>query len=133
MLAVCGAVVVVVAVMLFVTGRNSSKLADCFKEETVKQQAQEDITVAEGKDFEGWKARFSPELQDKITESSYTGYLATLVKNGEFTEFGKTAVVGQEKNGINYAIAIVIAKHEKGDIKYTIVYDENMNLISFVM
>lgn len=132
-LVVLGAVVVVLAVAIFVMGRNAGKLADSFDEETVKQQAQDDIVLAEADDFQGWKERFSPALQDKITESSYTQYLETLEKNGEFKEFGKIAIAGQEKDGKNYAIAVAIVKHEKSDIKYTLVYDEEMNLISFLI
>ena len=30
-----------------------------------------------------------------------------------FKEFGKIAIIGQEQNGTNYAVAVVICKHEK--------------------
>ena len=121
------------AIMLFSGCGSSNKLADCFDESTVKKQAQDDITIAESDDFEGWLARFSPDLQSAVTEAAYTSYLDTLKEKGAFTEFGKTAVIGQEQNVTNYAVAIVICKHEKGDIKYTIAYDENMNLIQFTI
>lgn len=132
-LTVLGIAVVVVVIMSMGMGLNKKKLAECFTEEEVIRQAQEDIILAESDDYEGWKARFSPELQEKLTEDSYIQYLGILKEKGAFTEFGKTALTGQEKDGINYAIAVVVAGHENGDIKYTIMYDEKMNLISFVM
>lgn len=112
---------------------NKNKLADAFDEETVKEQAMADITMAESDDYEGWVSRFAPEVQSAVTEASYTSYLDILNKNGAFKEFGKIAVIGQEQGGKNYAVAVVICKHAKGDIKYTIAYDENMNLIQFTI
>ena len=114
-------------------GCNKNKLADAFDEEAVKQQAQADITLAESNDFAGWQARFAPEYQAAVTEDAYTAYLNTLNEKGAFKEFGKIAIIGQEKNGINYAVAVVICKHENGDIQYTVAYDENMNLVQFTI
>ena len=125
--------VLLAAIALFSGCGNSNKLADSFDEETVKKQAQDDITLAESDNFDGWFARFSPDVQSAVTEDAYTSYLDTLKDKGAFQEFGKTAVIGQEQNGLNYAVAIVISKHENGDIKYTIAYDEDMNLVQFTI
>lgn len=114
-------------------GCSKNKLADAFDEETVKQQAMTDITLAESNDFAGWKARFTPEYQSAVTEDAYTAYLNALNEKGSFKEFGKIAIIGQEQNGTNYAVAVVICKHENGDIQYTIAYDENMNLVQFTI
>lgn len=112
---------------------SKNSLADVFDEETVKKQAMDDITLAQSSDFEGWKNRFSPEVQSAVTEDAYKNYLNTLDEKGTFKEFGRVAVVGQEQNGTNYAVAVVICKYENGDIKYTIAYDEQMNLIQFTI
>lgn len=112
---------------------SQSKLADAFDETTVKEQAMADITLAESNDFEGWQARFAAEYQSYITEDAYTTYLNTLDDYGAFKEFGKTAIVGQEKDGVNYAVIVILCKHEGGDIQYTLAYDENMNLIQFTI
>lgn len=114
-------------------GCSKNKLADAFDEETVKQQALADITLAEANDFAGWQARFAPEYQSAVTEDAYTAYLGTLNEKGAFKEFGKIAIIGQEQNGTNYAVAVVICKHENGDIQYTVAYDENMNLVQFTI
>ena len=115
------------------TGCSKNKLSDVFDEETVKQQAMSDITLAESNDFAGWQARFTPEYQSAVTEEAYTTYLDTLNEKGAFKEFGKIAIIGQEQNGSNYAVAVIICKHENGDIQYTVAYDENMNLVQFTI
>lgn len=112
---------------------NKNELSDAFDEETVKQQALDDIALAESDDFEGWQARFAPEYQSAVTEDAYLSYLDTLKDYGAFTEFGKIAVIGQEQDGTDYAVAIVICKHADGDIQYTVAYDSNMNLVQFTI
>ena len=114
-------------------GCSKNKLSDVFDEETVKQQAMSDITLAESNDFAGWQARFTPEYQSAVTEEAYTTYLDTLNEKGAFKEFGKIAIIGQEQNGTNYAVAVIICKHENGDIQYTVANDENMNLVQFTI
>lgn len=112
---------------------SKNKLSDTFDEPTVKEQAMADITLAESNDYEGWHARFAPEYQSYVTEDAYTSYLNTLEDYGAFKEFGKSAIVGQEKDGVNYAVVVILCKHENGDIQYTLAYDENMNLIQFTI
>lgn len=114
-------------------GCSKNKLAASFDEKTVRQQALADITLAESNDFAGWKERFAPEYQSAVTEDAYTAYLNALNEKGSFKEFGKMVIIGQEQNGTNYAVAVVICKHENGDIQYTIAYDENMNLVQFTI
>ncbi|MDO5540543.1 MAG: DUF3887 domain-containing protein [Eubacteriales bacterium] len=112
---------------------SKNKLADCFNEKDVKTQAMEDITLAESDNFEGWQARFAPEYQSVVTEDAYISYKEVLARYGAFQEFGKAAVIGQEKDGKNCAVAVIICKHKGGDVKYTAAYDENMNLIQFTI
>ncbi len=113
-------------------GSTSSQLPDGFTEEAVKAQAEADITLAESEDFEGWKARFADAFQSGITEDSFQTYLDFLAEKGDFESFDKTAFVGQEKDGNKYAAVIYIVKHTDGNIKYTVGYDEDMNLVQFV-
>lgn len=121
-----------IAAMLTGCG-NSNKLADVFDKDTVEEQAIADITLAESNDFAGWVARFAPEFQSALTEEIYAAYIDTLNQYGTFKEFGQCAIIGQEQNGKNYAIVIIICKHENGDIKYTLAFDEQMNLIQMTI
>ena len=114
-------------------GEVTKGLPEGFDEETVRNQALEDIRLAESDDYEGWKARFAEELQSGLTEDAYTSYLAILEKKGAFKEFGSAAFLGQVVGGKKYGGILIIAKHEKEDIKYNIAYDEDMNLITFTI
>ena len=118
--------------LLAVGCSKSSKLPEGFTEDGVKTQAEKDIKLAESNDFEGWKARFEDSIQSSITESAYQQYLDLLAKKGDFESFGKTAFVGQEKDGQKYAAVIYVVKHADGEIKYTVGYDEEMKLVQFV-
>ena len=97
--------------LLAVGCSKSSKLPEGFTEEGVKTQAEADIKLAESNDFEGWKARFAASLQSSITEDVYQPYLDMLAKKGDFESFGKTAFVGQEKDGQKYAAVIYVVKY----------------------
>ena len=110
-----------------------SGLADCFDKDTLIQQAKEDIQLAQSNDFEGWKARFAQSLQAQLTEDVYTQYLGTLETLGAFQEFGKVAVVGQEQDGENYAGVVIQVDYAEKDAKYSLGYDEDMNLIQFLI
>lgn len=120
--------------MFLLTGcAGGSSLADCFDKETLIKQAKADITLAEGNDYEGWKARFADDLQAQLNEEVYSQYLSSIQELGTFQEFGKTAVIGQEQDGENYAGVVIETDYEDGKIKYVIGYDEEMNLIQFVI
>ena len=131
LMAVLVSVVVLTGVLAGCGDKN--KLADVFDEETVKQQAMDDITIGESGDFEAWKARFAGEIQGSLTQEIYDNYLNLLKEKGEFKEFGKCAILGQEQDGKNYAVVVYIVKHEKGEIKHTLAYDEEMHLIQYLI
>lgn len=108
-------------------------LPEGFEEETIKEQAMEDIKLAQSNDYESWKSRFSPEFQENLTEDNYQSYIEHIEKQGEFKGFGKCSYLGQIKDEKKYAGVIIAVKYEEGNVKYSVAYDENMNLISFTM
>lgn len=127
------AVLAAAMAVIFAGCGNSQKLAEDFDKDSVIEQAKQDITTAEANDYEGWKARFSEALQEGVTEDAYAQYLAILKEKGDFEEFGKAAVTGLNQNGADYAVVIYVVKHAEGDIQYTIIYDKDMNLMTFTM
>lgn len=124
----------VLAVMAMSVGCKNvkTKLPEGFAEEQVKAQAEEDIKLGESDNYEGWIARFEPSLQSQISEDAYRSYLEIVKEMGGFREFGKIAFVGQEQDGKKYAAVIYLVKYENGEIKYTVGYDEEMNLVQFL-
>ena len=101
--------------------------------EILKEQAMEDIEIAQSKDYESWKSRFAKDLQSSLTEESYDSYLKILEKQGEFKEFGKCTYLGQIKDNKKYGGVIIVVKYEEGNVNYSLAYDEDMNLVSFTM
>lgn len=93
----------------------------------------EDIEIAQSKDYESWKSRFTKDLQSSLTEESYDSYLKILEKQGEFKEFGKCTYLGQIKDNKKYGGVIIVVKYEEGNVNYSLAYDEDMNLVSFTM
>ena len=116
-----------------VPGEILKELPEGFDKETVREQAMEDIEIAQSKDYESWKSRFAKDLQSSLTEESYDSYLKILEKQGEFKEFGKCTYLGQIKDNKKYGGVIIVVKYEEGNVNYSLAYDEDMNLVSFTM
>ena len=114
-------------------GEILKELPEGFDKETVREQAMEDIEIAQSKDYERWKSRFAKDLQSSLTEESYDSYLKILEKQGEFKEFGKCTYLGQIKDNKKYGGVIIVVKYEEGNVNYSLAYDEDMNLVSFTM
>lgn len=130
------AAVFVLGVLTLVLAAGCSKkvkFPEGFTEEGVKTQAEADITLGESNDYEGWVARFPEEYQSQLTREAYESYLTILESKGAFQSFGKAAYIPQEQDGKSYVSVVYIVKHEKGDVKYTLSYDEEMKLIQFLI
>lgn len=126
-------VLLLLAIMLLTSCGNSQQLPEGFTKEEVEKQTIKDIDLASSNNYEGWVARFQPELQSSLTKDAYQSYLDILEEKGEFREYGKCAFVGQEQDGKKYAACIMIVKYEDGDVQYTVGYDEDMNLVQFTI
>lgn len=124
---------IAVFILLFTGCGTSSKLPEGFTEEQVKEQTIQDIQLAYTEGYEAWKNRFQEEMQSGLTEASFDSFLSLLEEKGEFKEYGKYAFVGQEQDGNKYAACIMIVEYENGSLQYTVGYDEDMNLVQFVV
>lgn len=124
---------IVVTILYLTMGQKSVPLSEHFKEETVKQQAMDDVTLGESGDYEAWKARFAPEQQGTLTEEAYKSYLETVDEKGKFQEFTQCVLSGQEKQGSNYAVAVLSVKHELGTMKYALIYNEDMQIVTYTV
>lgn len=114
-------------------GQKNVPLAECFQEENVKQQAMDDIMLGEAGDYGKWKARFAPEEQEKLTEEIYKKYLESVAETAGFEEFTECVINGHEAEGNTYAVAIVTAKHERGKLKYVVIYNEKMQIVTYTV
>ena len=125
--------VLLLTTILFLFSGCGSKLPDSFKESDVEEQSKQDIELAQSNQYDSWKSRFVEELQPNLTHEIYDSYLQTLNEKGAFKGFGKCAVTGQEKDGNQYAIVLIIAEYENGNLQYTISYDTQMHMIDFLI
>lgn len=125
------AITMILMTILLAGCGKGGKMEGGFEKDALIAQAEADITTAESNDFQGWKARFQPDLQSVLTEEMYTQYLSYLESIGDFQKFGKAAVTTQEQNGVVYGVVVYLVEHEGGETKYTIIYDGDMNLVAF--
>lgn len=120
---------------LMLTGCSGNKLADCFSREELETQTQENIRLAESGDYEAFMETVEPLTRSAFTEEVYDQYLEAVGAKGAFQKFGKTAFVGQtdKDTGANYAAVIILAEYENGKLQYTVGYNEQMQIVQFLI
>ncbi len=117
-------------------GSVSTKLPDCFEEETVEEEAKAAVTLGESGDYEEFIKLFDDTVAKSMTREVYENqYLAVVKEKGAFESFGDSVLVGQTdpNTGANYAGVVLVANYEDGKIQYTIGYNEDMKLIQFLI
>ena len=128
--------VLCVALMcLLLAGCSQSKLADCFSKDELTKVSQDNIALAEAGDYEAFMEAVEPLTRSAFTEEIYNQYLEAIKPKGERKSFGKTAFVGQtdKDTGANYAGVVMVVEYENGKIQYTLGYNEEMQLIQFLI
>lgn len=132
----CLAMIIAIGALAAGCGEESTKLPDCFDEETVKEEAKAAIKLAESDNYKEFIKLFNDQVVGTLTEESYqTQYLAVVKEKGEFESFGKEVIIGQtdEDTGANYAASIVVANYTDGQIQYSVGFDEDMKLVQFMI
>ncbi len=125
----------VLAVSLF-AGCGEAKLPEGFQEETVKEEAMKSISFFNERDYESIIEMGSEKLKKGITEEQFADACDPyLDKCGKFKEVQKTAIVGgtDKGEGIDYATVVMVGAYEEGKIQFTISFDEDMELIQFLI
>ena len=121
---------------VFTAGCGQAKLPDGFSEAEVKAEAEKSIALFNERDYEGIRQMGSEELKAGITEEQFASACDPyLDKCGEFKEITKTVFAGgYDKNSdIDYATAVMVGEYEDGKIQFTVSFDEDMELIQFLI
>lgn len=121
---------------VFTAGCGQAKLPEGFSEAEVKAEAEKSIALFNERDYEGIRQMGSEELKAGITEEQFASACDPyLDKCGEFKEITKTVFAGgHDKNsGIDYATAVMIGEYEDGKIQFTVSFDEDMEMIQFLI
>lgn len=129
-------ILLLLAMMAFLTaGCSSTKLSDSFDEAAVKEAAQKAVDYMNAGEYEECVAMMSQELQEALPAETLAANVGMLAEQkGAFTEYKSVTVVGQKDNdGVDYAVAVVVAAFEKGNITYTVSFDAGMEIIGIWM
>lgn len=116
--------------MLLLIGCSGTKLSGDFDEEKVKAAAQEAIDHLVAGEYEECVGLMSEEMQAAISAEALASNMETIIgQKGAFQEYKSSSVVGQKDNdGTEYAVAVIVAAFEKGNLTFTVSYDKEMKM-----
>lgn len=126
---------ILAASMLMLIGCSGTKLSGDFDEEKVKATAKEAVDHLVAGEYGECVALMGEEMQAAITEEALaTNMEAMTGQKGAFQKYKSSSVVGQkDKEGTEYAVAVIVAAFEKGNITFTVSFDKEMKMIGFWM
>ena len=115
--------------MMF-TECGATKLSSAFSEDKLKAAVEIVIDNLNNEKYDEIIATGSEDLKSKLTaEQLKEPWVKMKEKLGNFDSITKEVFVGKD----NSAIVIVTAKYEKGNVQFTISYNENMEMIGIYM
>ncbi len=122
---------------LTICGCTSGALAEEFDKETLEKVAKERINEAlvQGAGSMVQNRLRKDFLEDYPVEDMQDNLLSLQSGKGEFLLFEKVSMRGEkspkEGSDEDFAIVLVTANFEKGEILFTLTFDTDMNLVSF--
>ena len=121
--------------VICMSGCSSTKLAENFDEDKVKEAAQKAVDCLIAGEYEDCAAMMSQEMQAALPPETLAASVeAVKEQTGDFQEYKSIAVVGQQdSDGTDYAVAVLVAKFEKGNITYNVSFDIEMQIIGLWM
>lgn len=120
---------------LMLIGCSGTKLSSDYDEEKVKTAAQEAIDHLNAGEYQECVELMSEEMQAAISAEVLASNMAEIARQkGAFEAYKSTTVVGQkDKDGTEYAVAVIVAGFEKGSVTFTLSFDKEMKMIGFWM
>lgn len=117
------------------TGCKSTKLADCYDEQHVKDTA---IDIINDVQVRGAKTVLEEKMRDdfidKIDLDEMDGSCKSYVSGiGNFLAYTQKTVIGKHYDDTDedFAVILVTATYEDGEVNYTLTFDKDMNLVGF--
>lgn len=120
--------VLLAVLSLVVLGGCAAKLPEGFDEVEVQAAAENVINLLNQRDSEGLTALMTEEMKAVMTEDIQAQIFALLDSTGAFQEILDLKMAGSTQNGVTYVAVAAKAKYEKGEITYTISFDQDMKL-----
>lgn len=127
--------IVMAAAVFWLTGCGSTKLSADFDEEKVKTAAQEAIGYMVAGEYEECMGLMSEEMQAAVSAEVLASNMETVAgQRGAFQEYKSSSVLGQKnQEGMDCAVAVIVAAFENGNVTFTISYDKDMQIIGLWM
>lgn len=107
---------------------DSAKLAEGFDADRVEESAVKVIDLLNRQDSAALVDMSDDTMKEVMPEAKYQEVYGMMKEWGAFKANEKTEVMGQQSNGVDYAVAIVKSKYEKKDAVWTISFDKEMRL-----
>lgn len=133
--AIIGIIFTTVILCMTLTGCASTKLADDFDEETIKETAEEIINQIQLNGAkEVLQERMREDFAKNIDMDSMENTVVNLTKGkGNFISYTEETVIGKyhDEAKENFGVILVTASYEKGEINYTVTFDKDMKVVGF--
>lgn len=123
-------------VILTLTACGAQSLPDQFDEETVKAEAIKAVDYFNKRDYQSIIDMGSDEFRELITAEDFASQSDPyLEKCGEFQEIAKTITAGNVDQETQQAFGgvVMVGKYKDGTIQFTIAFDEDMQLVQFII
>lgn len=128
------AVICVIGMFAF-TGCKSTKLADGYDKQVIEDTA---IEIIEDIQVRGAKVVLQERMREDFIENIDLDEMDSTCK-GAVSEFGgfltytQKSVIGRHYDDTDedFAVALITAVYEDGEINYTLTFDKNMKLVGF--
>lgn len=127
-------VVLMLCVLLF-AGCANTKLAEGYDKDTIIETAHSIIEEIHVQSLDAVLNQYMREdyLKEYPMENMVQQVLELRTGIGKFGDFTKDSVIGKESpdGEEEFAVILVTATYEKGEINYTLTFDQDMKLVSF--
>jgi hypothetical protein len=109
-------------------------LPDSFDAEAVQEEAEKAIELFNEGDYQGIIDMGDENMKSSSTVEQFEETCDPLKEeNGEFQEITDINLVGNESGDVKYGGAIVEVAYEEGDITFSIAFNEDMELVQFII
>lgn len=126
---------VLLLAMLQLAGCGSTKLAEGFDEEVIKETAEEIINQIQ---LRGAKEVLTERMREDFVGNIDLDTMEETVKDldkasGNFISYTEETVVGKyhPEAKEDFGVVLVTAAYDDGEINYTITFDKDMNVVGF--
>ena len=128
---------IVFCVMLFaLTACGAQPLPEQFEEDTVREAAEQAISYFNEQDYQSIIEMGSDEFQKALTAEEFTSQCDPYhEKCVAFQEISKTIFAGNidKETQEAYGGVVMVGTYEEGTIQFTIAFNEDMELIQFII